>query len=162
MSIIDTLVTDRTGGYYNAADLNRVEAAVAYLMAQFNALPGELAQYLSEKGVAPDSIFAVPYSYPLELETKTDWMMTDFPTSLAMETYLQNVAVLRDALSLPDNTPELPESMDRLTHTGANNIERILQAVDAAALALETLKKGFADNTAAVFVYSGEIYGGEI
>mgnify|MGYP003240675422 CR=1 FL=1 len=31
MSIIDTLVTDRTGGYYNAADLNRVGAALRYV-----------------------------------------------------------------------------------------------------------------------------------
>lgn len=162
MSIIDTLITDRTGGCYNETDLNRVESAAAYLTEQFNSLPGALADYMSSLGVAPDSIFEVPYSYPIQLTMKTDWAISDIPSSSAMTRYISNVTTLRNMITLPDETPPLPESMDHLTYAGANNIERVLQIVDAATLALEELKKSYADKAAVSFVYSGEVYSGEV
>jgi len=149
-------------GCYNASDLNRVERAVAYLTEQFNSLPGTLAAYLSSLGVAPDSIFAVPYSYPIQLTMKTDWAITDIPSSAAMARYIYNVTALRNTITLPENTPPLPVSMNDLTVTGANNLERVLQIVDAATLALEELKKSYADKAALSFVYSGEFSSGEV
>ena len=61
----------------------------------------------------------------LDLVTKTDWTMWDIPTRTDMERYLNNVAVIR-AYSKSDE--ELPTSMDELTFTYANNIEKILLA----------------------------------
>ena len=82
MSIIDTLITDRTQadeerveelaakgydamtaeeksewdgemkGAYDASDLNRVESAVAYLAELLVLLPSELKEYAASKGVA--------------------------------------------------------------------------------------------------------------
>lgn len=65
--------------------------------------------------------------------------------------YLQNVEALRSALTVPEGTPEpLAEPKDVLTIQGANDIERILAAVDHLRPLLEQS-----------WWYSGEIYCGE-
>lgn len=162
MSVIDSLITDRKGGFYNTSDLNRVETATAYLTAQFDNLPNVLADYLASLNVALDTIFAVPYEYPLPIETKTNWTDKDTPNSGEMARYLGNVATLRGTIALPDNTPTLPAGVRKLKFDSANDIEKVLQTVNAETLALEAQKKLLADNTAAIFVYSGEVFSGEV
>lgn len=61
----------------------------------------------------------------LGLTTKTDWAMWDIPTSADMERYLSNIGVIRDHFSI--NT-DFPATMNNLTYSDANNIERILSA----------------------------------
>lgn len=161
MNIIDTLITDRMGGCYNVSDLNRVEGAVTYLRDRFDTLPEELSAYLAGLGVAPDTAFEVPYSYPLGLTTKTNWTMLNIPAASAMRRYIDNVAALRDLLALPE-APELAKGMDGLTVEGANNIEKILQLVDAAGTALKELKENMADAAAKAWLYSGDLCAGEI
>lgn len=97
-------VTDRTGGYYNASDLNRVGHNVAYLA-------GLLEMY----------------GYSVPVSPRTDWQVGDIPSLSDMTTYLGDVAALRAALygSVP-----LPDSMSKLTAEGANNIERLLYEVE--------------------------------
>ncbi len=148
-------------GAYNATDLNRVEAAVEYLKEQFNNLPDVLGAYLDSLGVGRDVFFEVPYSYPLPIETKTNWVNVDTQNKSDMTRYLSNVSALRDVLALPDNTPTLPADMKKLKVDGANDIEKVLRIVNDATLALEALKKMYADNTAAAFWYSGELFSGE-
>lgn len=158
MSVIDTLVTDRTEadvsryselrdkgwaemttaekaewvagmkGAYNASDLNRVASAMAYLSQRF-----------------ASAGYSVPISSP------TDWANGDIPTKGDLDTYLDDLRRIRAALAVMDTTPEAPESMDYLTWAKANDIEKILVDVDDALgrLLLSTF-------------YSGEIYSGEV
>ena len=158
MSVIDTLVTDRTEadvsryselrdkgwaemttaekaewvagmkGAYNASDLNRVASAMAYL-----------SQRLASAG------YSVPISSP------TDWANGDIPTKGDLDTYLDDLRRIRAALAVMDTTPSAPGSMDYLTWAKANDIEKILVDVDDALgrLLLSTF-------------YSGEIYSGEV
>ena len=158
MSVIDTLVTDRTEadvsrfselrdkgwaemtaaeraewvagmkGAYNASDLNRVASAMAYLSQRF-----------------ASAGYSVPVSSP------TDWANGDIPTKGDMDTYLDDLRRIRAALAVMDTTPEAPESMDYLTWAKANDIEKILVDVDDALGRL--LLSPF---------YSGEIYSGEV
>lgn len=158
MSVIDTLVTDRTEadvsryselrdkgwaemttaekaewvagmkGAYNASDLNRVASAMSYL-----------SQRLASAG------YSVPISSP------TDWANGDIPTKGDMDTYLDDLRRIRAALAVMDTTPAAPESMDYLTWAKANDIEKILVDVDDALGRL--LLSPF---------YSGEIYSGEV
>lgn len=137
MSIIDTLITDRTEsdvnyaaqlaqkgwaamtvnekaawiaglkGSYNATDLNRVGAAVAYVAAE-----------LSDIG------------YSVSVNPKTDWAETDIPTIAQMQTYLDDIDAIRSALSAPSGIPSVPDSMALLNYTKANHIERILVEID--------------------------------
>ena len=65
--------------------------------------------------------------------------------------YLGCLGTLRGVLTLPDGTPETPETMKNLTYTTANNIEKILLAVDEAI-----------NRSIAFLYYSGEIYSGEV
>lgn len=131
------LVTDRTQadvingtdkGSYNASDLNRVGAAMVYLKDKFN-----------DNG------------YSIDITPKTDWKEIDVPTESDMTLYLSCLGTLRDVLSLPQNTPKTPDNMKDLTYITANNIEKILESVDA------MLSKSI------TFIwYSGDLYSGEV
>ena len=191
MSIIGTLITDRTHadeervaelaskgydamtdaekaewdgemkGAYDASDLNRVESAVAYLAELLVLLPRELKEYAASKGVAFDAFFDVPYdSSTYVLTTKTDWAELDIPTPEQMARYLENVKALRSALDYA--TSDLPGSMDNLTIDGANAIEKALNGLDEAISAFGAKTKVNLDNTASVWIYSGEIYASEV
>ena len=158
MSVIDTLVTDRTEadvsrhreltdkgwaemttaekaewvagmkGDYNASDLNRVASAMAYLSQRFA---------------------SAGYSVPVS--STTDWANGDIPTKGDLDTYLDDLRRIRAALAVMDTTPAAPESMDYLTWAKANDIEKILVDVEDALGRL--LLSPF---------YSGEIYSGEV
>ena len=137
MSIIDTLVTDRSAadvaaknekGTYNAADLNRVSEAVAYLRPIF-----------TEFGYAVDDI---------ELRT---WAENELPRASEMAAYLASVKDLDGHFAYANNLVRLPVSMARLTHEGANNIEKFLAEIHAAF-----------ERMAQAWYYSGEIYSGEV
>lgn len=112
MSIIDTLITDRTQsdvtrwrtlhdkgwvgmtadekaewsagvrGAYNATDLNRVGEAIEYIADLFSG-----------------------FGFPMDIMPKTDWTINDIPTSQDLEDYLSNVAAMRSMMS---NIPVYP------------------------------------------------------
>ena len=94
-------------GAYNASDLNRVEAAVAYVAGRLNG-----------------------YGYAVTVTPKQDWTGSDIPTAGQMATYLQDVAALRGAIAVMASTPPTPDSANNLTWQEANNIEQILLDVD--------------------------------
>ena len=94
-------------GAYNASDLNRVGAAVAYVAGRLNG-----------------------YGYYVSVSPKQDWTVNDIPTAGQMATYIQDVAALRGTIAVMDSTPPTPESASGLTWQEANNIEQILLDVD--------------------------------
>lgn len=94
-------------GAYNASDLNRVGAAVAYVAGRLNG-----------------------YGYAVTVNPKQDWTANDIPTAGQMATYIQDVAALRGAIAVMDSTPPTPESASGLTWQEANNIEQIILDVD--------------------------------
>ena len=163
MSVIDTLVTDRTEAdvsryselrdkgwaemttaekaewvagmkeAYNASDLNRVASAMAYLSQRF-----------------ASAGYSVPVSSP------TDWANGDIPTKGDMDTYLDDLRRIRAALAVMDTTPEAPESMDYLTWAKANNIEKILVDVDDLLTKIAgTVDLGWALGIAHIGLYGG-------
>lgn len=115
-------------GAYNAADFNRIEEAFTYLRNKMNS----------------------EYGFNLALTIKTDWTKSDNITESNIEAYRQNVATIRNAITVTANTPQTPESMNKLTAKEANDIEKILQAVEV-----------LLNNISAAWIYSGEIYSGE-
>lgn len=115
-------------GTYNASDLNRVGNAVTYVA-----------------GRLTDAGYFVPVS------PKIDWTESDIPKESDMQTYLEDVEILRSALTVLPETPEVPEDMEGLTYEEANDIERILLAVDD--LITKMINSYF---------YSNEIFSGEV
>ena len=115
-------------GAYNATDLNRVGNAVTYV-----------AGRPEEAGYAPD------------IDPKIDWMVSDIPTESQMETYLDNLRALRSAFTVPDSVPQVPADMEGLTYQEANDIERIILAIDA-----------LITNIINAYFYSNEVYSGEV
>lgn len=115
-------------GAYNASDLNRVGNAVVYV-------PGRLTKA----------------GYLVPVSPKIDWTASDIPKESDMRTYLSDVDTLRNALTVLPGTPEVPEDMERLTYKEANDIERILLAVD-----------GLITKMINSYFYSNEIFCGEV
>lgn len=163
MSVIDTLVTDRTEadasryselrdkgwaamttaeraewvagmkGAYNASDLNRIASAMAYLSQRF-----------------ASAGYSVPVSSP------TDWANGDIPTKGDMDTYLDDLRRIRAALAVMDTTPSAPGSMDYLTWAKANDIEKILADVDDLLTKIAgTVDLGWALGIAHIGLYGG-------
>lgn len=133
------MITDRTEmdillgnekGVYSYSDLNRVESCVA-----------EISELFSQMGISAD------------LPTKTNWAMPgqfstgEWPVESQMVRYLQNVSRIRAEMAI---TIPVPESMDKLTWTGANNIEKILET---ALVRIHGIKQAYR--------YSGEMFAGE-
>lgn len=173
MSVIDKLITDRTQGdldtlmdllrqdmtawtetqkdwfrqavskgAYNYTDLNRVIAAMDFL-------EEKLVGYGYETGYQPIEVGAVGGED--ERPTMYDWIESDIPRQSQMAQYLANVAALRAALAVPPSTPAVPADMAALTFQEANDIEQILLDINT-----------FLNNMAAAWVYSGEIFSGEV
>ena len=139
------LVTDRTDadvnagnakGTYTAEDLNRVGAAMNYV-----------ADRLKAAGYDP------------HISPKTDWKDEDWVDTSAEAVYLGDLAELRKQFTMLESTPRVPprilataiNSGDGLTYGWANDIEQILMDIDA-----------LLTNIAAGWLYSGEIYSGEV
>lgn len=133
------LITDRTEsdvllgnakGIYSFSDLNRVEEAVRIASEQ-----------------------AATAGFPLNLQTKTNWGLPgDFsidkwPVQSQMKRYLNNIAVLKKSFHVPT---EIPQSMEKLTWTGANNIEKVLEISISRIAGIKQ-----------AYRYSGEVFAGE-
>lgn len=142
MSIIDTLVYDRTQadvdrvftlknkiltggltalsaeekaeylagmkGAYNYTDFNRLGEAIAYLV-----------ERMKEMDIHDSSI--IP---------KVDWAMGDTPTQSQVSNLLSCLTKLRAKLSLPDDAPSVPNTLDNLTYQTANDMELLLWMID--------------------------------
>lgn len=155
MSIIDTLITDRTQtdvdrlfelydigwdnmteaeraefmaskGGYNASDLNRVEEAVSYLAEILRELPDELEELCVKNEIHLKDILTLPYD-PLEynLVTKTDWTRADF-RKLSGQMGRYLGNAKKLRSALDYATDELPQEMETLDLDGANAIENAL------------------------------------
>lgn len=104
MSMI-TGVTDRIKGVnYDVSDLNRV---------------GHNVQYLTQT--------LISYGYSVTTTPKTNWTKGDLFWEDELEIYRQNVQNLKTAYY---GTTLLPSTMDKLDHTGANNIEKLLAELE--------------------------------
>lgn len=145
MSIMDTLITDRTQsdvdarndkGTYNASDLNRVGHAMNYL-----------ADRLKSEGYDP------------HISPKTGWKDDEWVDSSAQSVYLNDLYELRKQFSMMESTPEVPPRLlatgintnDGLTYTWANDIEKILEDVDY--LLTKSIQSRF---------FSGDLFSGEV
>ena len=110
MSVLDTLITDRTGpGPYDWSDFDRVQAAVVLLVSAL-----EERGYLVASTVLPN------------------WTRIGVPFASQCAAYLANVQALRDAIDQLPATPPCPESMAGWTWTAANDLEQILADLEDA------------------------------
>ena len=67
------------------------------------------------------------------------WYEDDTPTATQMVRYLQNVSALRETLTLPEDTAQVPGNMAGLTQTEANNIESILNVIHQYLVAMQAV-----------------------
>ena len=67
------------------------------------------------------------------------WYESDVPTSSLLSAYLANVGNLKSTLTLPTGTPAVPDDMEGLTQTEANNIEKILGIINEYLVSLQKI-----------------------
>ena len=94
-------------GAYTYEDLNRVEAAVAYV-----------ASRLREFGYDPS------------IRPVKTWSMEDKPNKADFDRYFGNVAKIRSAITVFKSTPVAPDSVVGFDVNKANALEQILVDVD--------------------------------
>ena len=157
MSIIDTLITDRTEadrarwlalrnkGFAAMTALEQTEWTAptnkgAYNISDLNRV-GEATAYLRDK--------LSEYGLVSTVTPKVNWVVGEVPLSVALVKLVADVKSLYTTLSqLP---PDIPPTAERLTVQGANEIERALIALD------ETLAR-----IRAAWFHLGEIYANEV
>lgn len=79
------------------------------------------------------------------------WFEDDIPTSGMMAQYITNLSELRGQFVQAETTPSVPPKMNELTWKEANNIEKILEDVDA-----------LLTNISAAWFFSGGLFSGEV
>lgn len=111
------------------------------------------ASDLNRVGLAVDYLTSRLRSYGILAKTapKTDWATDDAPTISQMREYLADVEELRSAIAVLPTTPVVPTGMDGLTYSEANDIEQILTDIDR-----------LITNMAFAWMYSGDLYSGEV
>lgn len=139
MSIIDTLIVDRTqadveevrrirnkilsGGLSSLTSAERT-AWLGGMKASYNYTDlnrvGEAVNFLRDE--------LAELAVIVDVTGKTDWTVTDTPTPGQMTTYLQNIEKLR--LALPFTTGNTPDTMRWLTIEKMNAIEKILKELE--------------------------------
>lgn len=134
--ILKTLVTDRT-----AEDVAARNAKGTYSAADLNRV-AEAVGYVREMF---DS-----YGYAVPEKPKSDWQTNDIPTETPMRTHIEAVRGL-DVIRYAKEKIPLPGTMEKLDFRAANNIEKFLIAAGEAA-----------EKIPDSWMYSGEIFGGEI
>ena len=160
MSIIDTLITDRTEGDVATAiqlaqkissgeatdvEINQFLSVLkgAYNYTDLNRV-GEVVDYLRNR-LSDDAGTYV------EVSPKTDWAETDIPNQQQATQYITDIQNIRAAFLLPDGTPEAPDTLTGLTYSQANDIETILYRLN------ETI-----DALKITLITSGEVFAGEV
>jgi len=106
-SILDTLITSRTGGHYGIDDLNRVGEAMIYVAARLRSC-----------------------GWGVVVSPRTDWEFTDRVTLAEAQRYLDNLRKIWIALALFKTTPQLPDGTIPFNVQEANDIEQILIDID--------------------------------
>lgn len=91
-------------GYYNYTDLNRVGHNLDFLADLLNG-----------------------YGYLVSVSPKTDWTLEDIPRASDMALCLADLNAIKDKFY---GATLLPASMNDLTHTDANNIEKLLDEIN--------------------------------
>lgn len=149
-------------GAYNYTDMNRVGEAEKYIYDRMLALPEELDAYRESKGIEDSPEFHVPYN-PSEINVSplTDITMNTVPSSLVVLVYLLNLINLSQVLTLPDDAPSCPVTMDMMTYSMANDIERLLYMIDHALSELESELYQKIDHAVLSFPYTNAFYSGE-
>ncbi len=106
-SILDTLITNRTGGFYGIEDLNRVGEAMMYVAARLRSC-----------------------GWDVKVSPRRDWKLTDMVTPAEAQRLLSNLRKLRTALALFTTTPQPPGGAQPFNVQEANDVEKILLDVE--------------------------------
>ena len=115
-------------GAYTYKDLNRVEEAVLYV-----------AERLRGSG------------YIMSLPVIESWSVEEKPNVDDFKRYFGNIAMLRNAITVWQNTPEAPNSVEGFDYSAANALEQILVDVDQILTRISQ-----------VWFYSGDLYSAEV
>lgn len=135
-------IREQTATEEELANWNGAALKGAYNHTDFNRV-GAAIQFLESR--------FLEHGYVVSVDPKTDWKEEDIPTEKETAHYLEQVRILREMLSLLPTTPIVPNDMDGFTFEEANDIEKILEDINF-----------LLTNAAQAWLYSGEVFSGEV
>ena len=136
MSIIDTLVTDRSLadvqlwqqlkalGWGAMTQEQQTLWSSGVMKGAYNA--SDLNRVIGAVNYLAEVFQSYGYDIPGFAQQTANWGIGKVPTRAQMQTYLSNIQSLLDLLVMPSDTPERPSSMSLLSYASANSIEQIL------------------------------------
>lgn len=139
MSIIETLITDRTESDVAEWARLRNKGLLGMTPAELETwMAGMKGSYnpaidMNRVGMAMEYVWTHMKSFGYVIATispKTDWEIGDIPTEDQLNHYLEDLKIMRSAISVTRDTPAAPETMDFFSWAEANNIERILVTLE--------------------------------
>lgn len=149
-------------GAYNYTDMNRVGKAVKYLASRYDSLIPHLQEYRERFQVANDRLLRPPYTAKdVAVKPRTDWLAGEHVREHDAARYLLDLLTLRSLMPVPAGTPNVPADMVDLTRQEANDIERMLDMLDKEITRYTAEVEQWIRNTAASWLYTGELYSGE-
>lgn len=162
MSIIETLITDRTAadvsrwlnlrdkGYAKMTAEEQAEWDAAQMKGAYNP-PYDMNRVGAALNYLRDRLAAASYLAADVFTAKADWSVADIPTGADLTKYLGYVSTIREAMARYATTPPTPADNGGLDYQEANNIEQILLDVDK-----------LITNMLAARYFCNELYSGEI
>lgn len=141
MSIIDTLIYDRTAADTAALDALFAKARAGSLTEEEKAIladPAHKGAYnytdLNRVNTAMEYLVTRLRGYGYAVagyqRDETLWTMASIPNPARMQRYLDNVAAIRNTMAVLTTTPAVPDDMEGLTAAEANAIEKVLVDVE--------------------------------
>lgn len=162
MSIIDTLITDRSTAdtvaleslfaKAKAGTITEEEWAILANPAQKGAYNyTDLNRVISAMEYLRGRLEGYGYALKGYVQDTHVWQAEDNPKPAQTAQYLANVAAIRAALAVLPTTPAVPDDMNDLTVSEANAIEKILANVETVIKSMEQIFL----HSGQVLVYSG-------
>ena len=156
MSVIDTLITDRTEQDVIAVKNLRQKilegTATAEEITDFANNPQKGCYNCEDINRVLDAMvylksLLAEFGITVNITISTSHLgTTSIPQYFAA--YLQSISNFRNAVPLPDTVPQAPSSIDYFTYKSANDIEEILKAVYDYAVSLNYIHKRSGSMTA--------------
>lgn len=114
-------------GAYNASDMNRVGTVTQIVADYLASCITNLASYAASKGVTQTDDMKMPYeASDISVTVKTDWKVSDIPTTPQMNVYLGNISNIYSLGTVPSTTPAPAWMSYNIDWSMANLVEQIL------------------------------------
>jgi hypothetical protein len=146
-------------GSYNMSDMNRVSDATKWLAGYLKQLSIDIKAYLNNLHVSMSEKLDPKIDESIADIAMNSWGRSEKPTAAQLKTYLETITRVVNQM---EQTWKLPSTMNKLTYTGANQIEQAILDEHEYSIKRKAEIYDLADRLASVVIYSDMITANEM